>query len=65
MKGIPFEISESILAGVFDIPKERIMLKKVSDKKTALRLIVGREDIVGEFLASILSVEMRILHDII
>ena len=41
------------------------MLDKLSDKKTRLRLIVGRDDIVGDVLVPTLSVEMRVLHHII
>ena len=65
IKRVHFEISESILAGIFDLPREGIVPERISNKKTRLRLIVGREDIVGEFLASTLLVEMRILHHII
>ena len=65
IKGIHFEVSKNILAHVFGLPRDRIVPERMFDKRIALRVIVGREDVVRGILAPSLSVEMKILHHII
>ena len=65
VKEIQFEVSKKSLALIFGLSRDGIVSERLFDKKTGLRLIIGRDDIIGDVLAPTLSVEMRVLHHII
>ena len=65
VKGVQLELSMDRMAEIFSLPKHGTIPDKFADKKERSRLIVERDDVVGDVMANTLTLEMRVLHHMV